>query len=89
MKVTPTKKKFGKYQPGDVFELADKQARLFIKVGKLRAADAPLPEEPLARVPEPQTYETRMLTAEAPSVTTAAPAKRAYVRRAPVTSTKD
>jgi len=36
MKVTPTTKKFGKYQPGDEFELPDKAARIFIHVGKLR-----------------------------------------------------
>lgn len=35
MKVTPVRKKFGKYSPGDEFELPDKSARLFIKVGKL------------------------------------------------------
>lgn len=36
MKVTPTTKKFGKYEPGDEFELPDKAARIFIHVGKLR-----------------------------------------------------
>lgn len=36
MKVTPTTKKFGKYEPGDEFELPDKAARIFIHVGKLQ-----------------------------------------------------
>ena len=36
MKVTP-KKKFGKYLPGDVFEMSDKVARIYIHKGKLEA----------------------------------------------------
>lgn len=58
MKVTPTKRKFGKYNPGDTFELKDKVARVLIKVGKLREADEP--EE------APKGYQTRMMQA-APS----------------------
>lgn len=54
MKVTPTNRAFGKYKPGDVFDLPDKTAKLFIKVGKLKEADVVAP---------PQTYQTRMLTA--------------------------
>jgi len=57
MKVTPTTKKFGKYQPGDEFELPDKAARVFIRVGKLR---------------EVQGYQTRMMTAQPNAVTVAA-----------------
>lgn len=56
MKVTPIKKKFGKYAPGDVFDLPDKAARLFIKVGKLAAVTAAPAAAP--------TYQTRMMTAE-------------------------
>jgi len=51
MKVTPVNRKFGKYAPGDVFDFPDKQAKVFIKVGKLREANAP------------QVYQTRMMTA--------------------------
>jgi hypothetical protein len=56
MKVTPIKRKFGKYAPGDVFTLPDKAAKLFIKARKLAQAkdDAPV------AVP---TYGTRMLQA--------------------------
>lgn len=91
MKVTPLRKKFGKYSPGDVFELKDKHAKLFIKVGKL----APAPESAPAPVPQPakaMTYETRMLSAEtaveAP-VQTSVPTKRTYTRRTPSNTTKD
>ena len=51
MKVTPIKKKFGKYAPGDVFDLPDKAAKLFIKVGKLAAVTAA------------PAYQTRMMQA--------------------------
>ena len=51
MKVTPITKKFGKYQPGDEFDLPDKAARVLITVGKLR---------------EVVGYQTRMLSADAP-----------------------
>lgn len=56
MKVTPIDRKFGKHRPGDVFELPDKAAKLFIRIGKLRAA------EPAAE-PVPQTYQTRAMLA--------------------------
>jgi len=46
MLVTPIGRKFGKHQPGDVFELRDKTANLLIKVGKLAEARS-------------QTYQTR------------------------------
>jgi hypothetical protein len=52
MKVTPTTKKFGKYQPGQEFEFPDKAARIFIGLGKLR---------------EVQGYQTRMMSADAAS----------------------
>lgn len=42
MKVTPVKKNFGTYKPGDVFELNDRLARTFIATGKLRRADDPV-----------------------------------------------
>ena len=62
MKVTPIKKKFGKYLPGQVFELPDKAARVFIKINKLKqvmdtAGDATLSSP---------AYQTRMMTAEQP-----------------------
>lgn len=53
MKVTPVKRKFGKYEVGQVFEVPDGAARLFIKVGKLKQADD-----------SSQTYQTRMMQAE-------------------------
>lgn len=57
MKVTPVSRKFGKYAPGDVFELKDKTAKLLIKVGKLSE---------VVVNPSPATYVTRMMTAEEP-----------------------
>ena len=84
MKVTPLKRKFGKYAPGDVFELKDRPAKLLIRVGKLAAA----PDAPVALAPTPvaehvaepvieaveetktlPAYETRMLTADVPAAT--------------------
>lgn len=56
MKVTPIKKKFGKYEVGTVFDLPDNAAKVFIKVGKLRQADATPQAAP--------TYQTRMMQAE-------------------------
>lgn len=56
MKVTPAKKKFGKYEVGDVFELKDRPAKLLIKVGKLRSAE-----------PASTGYQTRDMRAVAPS----------------------
>lgn len=54
MKVTPIKKKFGKHQVGDVFDLPDRTARIFIKAKKLeQVSDAPAP-----------TYQTRMMQAD-------------------------
>ncbi len=61
MKVTPLKKKFGKYNPGDEFELPDKMAKVFIKVGKLG-------------IP---AYSTRMMQAEVPAVVVAQAAEAA------------
>lgn len=92
MKVTPLKRKFGKYAPGDVFELKDRPAKLLIRVGKLAAAPdvpfVPAPVPALEPVADPvaeeieetkalPSYETRMLTAAVP----ATPARRPYVRR--------
>lgn len=54
MKVTPIGKKFGKYKPGEEFELPDKTAKVFVKIGKLQKV-------------EPK-YQTRMMTAEAPAI---------------------
>jgi len=53
MKVTPIKRKFGKYAPGDVFELKDRSAKLLIRVGKLAAAPD-VPVAPVASAPAPE-----------------------------------
>lgn len=37
MKVTPIKHRFGRYQPGEEFDLPDKVARVFINAKKLVA----------------------------------------------------
>lgn len=80
-------KKFGKYGPGQQFDLPDKTAKLFIKAKMLRSAsvveavaDTPLPEvpEPLA---EPQTYETRDMVPEADISPRTGRPRRAYTRR--------
>ena len=55
MKVTPLNRKFGKYAVGEVFELKDKAAKIFIKLGKIQAAPDPV-----------NTYQTRMLQSDAP-----------------------
>lgn len=39
MKVTPVKKPFGTYQPGDEFELPDRLARTLVAIGKLSRVD--------------------------------------------------
>lgn len=79
MKVTPIRKKFGKYQPGDEFDLPDKAAKLFIKVGKLQQVNAAVP-----------TYQTRMMQAEpaAPVVATPAVEQAAYGYKADGTPRK-
>lgn len=59
MKVTPIKRKFGRYLPGQEFDLPDKVARVFINAKKLQAVGG-------------MTYQTRALVAapvqSAPSV---------------------
>lgn len=52
MKVTPVRKKFGKYAPGDEFEFPDQTAKVFIRIGKL------------AEVKPGLVYQTRMMTAQ-------------------------
>lgn len=54
MKVTPVSKKFGKYKPGEEFELPDKAAKVFVRAGKLRKVEAVT------------GYQTRMMSAAAP-----------------------
>lgn len=49
MRVTPIKRKFGRYQPGEEFDLADNIARVFVKAKKLQEVGL--------------TYQTRMMTA--------------------------
>ena len=72
MRVTPTKGKFGKYSPGDAFNLPAKIARVFIKKGKLAevpeavapVVPAPVADlDPVAEAKDVRQYETRMLTA--------------------------
>jgi hypothetical protein len=67
MKVTPVKKKFGKYAPGDVFDLPDKTAKILIKIGKLAHAQAAAP-----------TYQTRMMQAASPAALVAPEAPYGY-----------
>lgn len=51
VKVTPLNRRFGKYLPGDTFEIHPAAAKVFITKGRLAAAEvAP-------------TYQTRMMTA--------------------------
>ena len=56
MKVTPVGKKFGKYAPGESFDLPDKTAKIFIKLGKLAKLVNAIEPAPV--------YMTRMLQAE-------------------------
>lgn len=67
MKVTPTKKKFGKHLPGDVFELPDKAAKVLIKIGRLAQAPAVAP-----------TYQTRMMQAAPATAVVASEAPYGY-----------
>lgn len=61
MKVTPLNRRFGKYLPGDTFEIHPAAAKVFITKGRLAAAElAP-------------TYQTRMMTAEPVAAPVAAP----------------
>jgi len=70
MKVTPIGRKFGKHSPGDEFELKDKAAKLFIKVGKLQEVVPAL------------GYQTRMMAA-APVVVAPVAAAPANTEEAP------
>lgn len=49
MKVTPVKRKFGRYQPGEEFDLPDNVAKVFIKAKKVQQVG--------------MTYQTRALLA--------------------------
>lgn len=76
MKVTPVGKKFGKYAPGQEFELPDKTAKVFVKIGKLQKV-------------EPK-YQTRMMTAEAPAIPARVePAAEAAPQTAPESAPED
>lgn len=66
MKVTPVKRKFGRYSPGEAFDLPDPVARVFVRKGKLAEYSEPV-------------IETRVLEAEI-SPATGKP-KRQYRRR--------
>lgn len=65
MKVTPVSKKFGKHKLGEEFELADRTAKVLIKIGRLEAVTASAP-----------TYETRMMSA-APAYSRSEPVEAA------------
>jgi hypothetical protein len=95
MKVSAIKK-FGKYRPGDEFELPDKTARLFIKAKRLRAATAepvtqanavaqvvtaPVEKTKVEVTSEPQTYETSDMVAEEEISPRTGRPKRTYTRR--------
>lgn len=73
MKVTPVRKNFGKYKPGEVFDLKDRPAKLLIKVGKLEAYKA-------AEIPEEVTVKQSLTVEPEISERTGLP-KRQYRRR--------
>jgi len=65
MKVTPVNKKFGKYSPGEAFDLPDKTAKIFVKLGKLAKVDVvDSQEEPEQDNPSGPFYSTRMMQAD-------------------------
>jgi hypothetical protein len=66
MKVTPVKKKFGSYQPGQEFEFPDKLARVLIRIGKLREVTAPAPDVGISpRTGQPKRqYQRRDMKAQ-------------------------
>lgn len=68
MKVTPVKKKFGKYSPGESFDLPDKAAKVLIKVGKLRAVDegSQVYRTRVMQPQEPMQMQQAAMQAEAP-----------------------
>lgn len=66
MKVTPVKRKFGRYSPGEAFDLPDAVARVFVRQGKLSAYSEPV-------------VETRAMEAEISPIT--GKPKRQYRRR--------
>jgi hypothetical protein len=91
MKVTPLKKKFGKHAIGTVFELPDKTARVFLKIGRIARAEeaaALIPQEVVADGVAP--VQEAAPTAEAEAAPAAPRARRTYQRRdmtaEPVTS---
>jgi hypothetical protein len=63
MQVTPLKKKFGKYKPGDNFELPDKIARVLIAAGKLSAVSNDTELSPRTGKPK-RVYRRRDMVAE-------------------------
>lgn len=69
IKVTPVSRKFGKYLPGDPFELPARAAKLYIKIGRLAAVT----DEQIERAEKAMQYQTRaMQAAPAPAAETAA-----------------
>jgi hypothetical protein len=51
MKVTPIKRKFGRYLPGEEFDLPDKVARVFINAKKVQAVGMPYQTRALVAAP--------------------------------------
>jgi hypothetical protein len=81
MKVTPLKKKFGKHAIGTVFELPDKTARVFLKIGRIARAEeaaALIPQEVVADGVAPVQEAAEAAAAEAAE---APRARRTYQRR--------
>jgi hypothetical protein len=73
MKITPVGRKFGRYNPGEVFELPDRASKVLIKLGKVAEYQAKVIEPEPAKVEEeisPRTglpkrqYRRRDMTAE-------------------------
>lgn len=57
MKVTPIKRKFGRYMPGEEFELPDKVARIFVNQKKLAYVGGEV------KAKAESVYQTRALVA--------------------------
>lgn len=66
IKVTPVSRKFGKYKPGDPFELPARAAKIYIRIGRLAAVT----DEQIERAEKAMQYQTRAMTAEPPAVVT-------------------
>lgn len=74
MKVTPIGRKFGKYSPGEEFEMSDKTAKIFIKAKKLKqvvADEAGQPQAPAvesAPLAAPESQEPALVETQEEAV---------------------